>query len=415
MDLSSAISAGANAGTGYLAGQQQAKDNAFRNQLNSLAIQNQTLQNQQQEIGIKQQQAMSDAAMAAFSPTAPSVSPTPPATLPGGAPTDISQLGQQPQQQEDFGDKLDGLAQKAFSVGDLVHGNQLMTNAANYRESKYKQQQTQAATDLAEARRQQISHSLVAQTLGAAQDEAEWDQAKMEVLTSPWTTPEEKKNLANLAYSPEVVDRINRAGMNSSQQAQAKMKQLELEEKQRNNDLNQSRRDRDESRKDAHEAAWQAHQDAVKKVGAESKAPSKQGLHAAGVALKGVAPEMDEDSNDFMRAQQSIASRAQQIVAGNKAINFDQAVNMAASEAQKSGEINTAKTPDTRVSIFGHGIPGTGKAPEDKVTFKAKGNTAQEAIPLAKDMKESDLINGRFYSYGGKTYQVQDGKLHEVH
>lgn len=413
MDLSSAISAGANAGTGYLAGQQQAKDNAFRNQLNSLAVQNQTLQNQQQEIGIKQQQAMSDAAMAAFSPSAPAGA-SPPATLPGGAPTDLSQVGQQ-QPQEDFGDKLDGLAQKAFSIGDLVHGNQLMTNAANYRESKYKQQQTQAATELAEIRRQQISHALVAQTLGSATNEDEWDQAKMEVLTSPWTTPEEKKNLANLSYSPETVDMINRAGMNSSQQAQARMKQLELEEKQRNNDLNQSRRDRDEARKDAHEAAWQAHQDAIKKVGAESKAPSKQDLHAAGVALKGVAPEMDEDSNDFMRAQQSIASRAQQIVAGNKAITFDQAVNMAASEAQKSGEISTEKTPDTRVSIFGHGIPGTGKAPEDKVTFKSKGQTTDTAIPLSKDSKESDLINGHYYSFGGKTYQVQDGKLHEVH
>lgn len=413
MDLSSALAAGANAGTGYLAGQQLAKDNAFRNQFNALAVQGEQLQNQRQETEIKQQQAMSDAAMAAFNPSAPA-GPSTPATLPGGAPSDLSQVGQQGQQQEDFGDKLDSLAQKAFSVGDLVHGNQLMTNAANYRESKYKQAQTQAATDLAEARRQQISHALVAQTLGAAQDEDEWDQAKMEVLTSPWTTPEEKRNLANLAYSPEVVDRINRAGMNSSQQAQARMKEIEFEEKKRNNDLNQARRDADSARKDAHEAAWQQHQEATKKVGATAKAPSKQDLHAAGVALKGVAPDMDEDSNDFMRAQQSIASRAQQIVASNKAITFDQAVNMAANEAEKNGEINKERTPDTRASIFGVGIPGTGKAPEDKVTFKSKGQTTDTAIPLTKDAKESDLINGHYYSYGGKTYQVQDGKLHEV-
>lgn len=413
MDLSSAISAGANAGTGYLAGQQQAKDNAFRNQLNSLAIQNQTLQNQQQEIGIKQQQAMSDAAMARFNPTGAPATPVPPANLPGGAPTDISQVGQQ--QQPDFADQLDGLAQDAFKMGDLVHGNQLMTNASNLRESKFKQQQTQASAELSEARRQQISHSLVAQTLGSAENEDEWDQAKMQVLSSPWITPEEKRNLANLSYNPDTVDAINRAGMNSSQQATAKIKQLELDEKRRKNALDDARKDADQARKDAHEAAWEKHQDAIKKAGASEKAPSKADLHSAGVALKGVAPEMDEDSNDFMRAQQSIASRAQQIVSSNKAVTFDQAVNMAANEAKKNGEISTEKTPDTRVSIFGHGIPGTGKAPEDKVTFKGKGIDTANAIPLSKDAKESDLINGRYYSYNGKTYQVQDGKLHEVH
>lgn len=396
--LASALMAGANFGTGYLQGQQQDQQNQYARKMQALAIDDAALNFKQKQLSVQQQQNLSDRAMELFNPMVPggglnappvmqgqqppTGGPTPPGQVP---PADLSQVGQQ--QSIDPVEKLDQLASSVAGTGDIVHASELWTQAANLRAAKVEAQAKQSATQLADLKRQQIGHSLVAQTMGAATDENSWNAAKMQVLSSPWTSPEEAKNLANLPYSPDIVQRLRDTGMTSAQQAKAKMDELEQAERERHNRALEEARERSNTIRDEHNKATEQQKVKQEKVGA-AKAPTEAELATATAATKDAmgGDTVDTTDPDFLRARASIASRAAQIVRDNKAVTYAQATNMAAAEAKKNGEF-------TQVIVPGEHFWDSDTT---KQSFKPKGDTPETAMQFTGQAK-SELVPGKFY------------------
>lgn len=370
---------------GFLQGQQQATQNDIMNQMNRLALGEQQLKYQQDQQNWKNQQALSDDAMHAFSATGGvgQPNPVPQATLPG------VQNNQPESTQQDPAGLFDTLGKNAMSRGDYAGASQLWTQAENFRDAQVSRQAKADAMQTGELNRQIKSANFVSQLLGSATDKDDFDQKKFQALGSGLLSPEEAKNINNMQYSPETVDAIRARGMTASQQAQAQLRQMELRQKIQQDSLKNERDERDQARKDAHEEAYETHLTQAKKVGAAAKAPSKADLQAANIATKkafGDDVEVDEDSDDFIQARSAIASRASQIVQGNKAISYTQAVNQAAEEAKQSGEFGN-KTID----------PGFFSANKKVGTFSPKGDTQDSAIPLTKGMSAKQLIPGKWY------------------
>lgn len=397
----------ANFGTGYFQGQQQAEQNQVMNQMNKLALGEQQLKYEQDQLSAQRQKDLSDDAIKAFSPTAGitmpgSGNPVPPAAMPGSAVPQPS-----PVEGMDTAQKMDYLANNAAARGDLVGANELWTNAVNVRSSQAMAQQKQDAIKTAELNRQIKSHSFVAQLLGSATDADDFQQKKFQAIGSGLMSPEEAQNIMRLQYSPEVVDNIRQSGMNSSQQAQAQLRQMEFAEKQRNEALNQERKDRDQARKDLHEQQWEQHQTKMEKTGGVMKAPSSEELKiAAPIVASALGIEQDDDLlsapsptnpkafTQSTPAMVGIVSRAKQIVAGNKAIPFTQAVNMSVQEAKANGELGTTKE---KTGLFGLSTKTVN-------TYKEKGESGANPLPLPKNVGQ--LIPGKWYvGKGGKVQQ----------
>lgn len=414
-DILGGLMAGANFGTGFIQGKQQAVDRANTNKMNDLAIQDYQLKVDQDKLAVQQQQALSDRAMQLFNPmSTPGGQPTPQANMPGtDKPMDISaQTGEQ----QDPSDRMEQLANFAAGSGDLTHANQLWTNAANLRNAKFEQQQKKAAVETGELKRQQMHYGLVSQYAASLPDSPEgFAQLKMAVLSDPNSSEEERRNFGNMNYRPGIMQQIQDSGMTASQRASQRLKDQEFSEKQRVNDLQEAHRQRQDAEKVAHDRATEQAKQVNTKVGAIAKAPDEKEIASATQATKEAMGEgADTNSDDFKRARLAIANRANQIVRNNRAVTYDQAVQMAAMEAKNNGEIGTATTADTHARIFGMNIPGTGEGPKTTATFTPKGNTPETGIELKQGMKESELVQGKYYTYGGKTYQAIDGKLHPV-
>lgn len=403
--IMSGLMAGANFGTGYQAGQQTSIQNTAMNKMNQIALDDAQVRQDQQKLALTQQKVLSDKAMELFNPMAPAgAPPVGPANQPG---TD-QPLTQMPGQGEqvDPSEKIDQLANFAASQGDLAHANELWTNSANLKTAKFQQAQKASAVQTADLKRQQLSHAYVAQTLGAATDEDSFNTAKMEVLSNPMVSPEEARNLANIHYSPENVDAIRNSGMTSSQQATAKLKDLEFQETKRTHAALEDHRDQALAQKTAHDQATEAAKKTAEKVGAAAKAPSANDIAASTAATKEAMGGDEVDTKDpaFLNARLNVAARANQIVRDNRAVTYPQAVSMAAQEAKRNGEFSKATTADTHKQIFGMRVPFTGQDASSKPSYKEKGAVPEDAIPYTGQPK-SERVPGKFYHTGNGLMQ----------
>lgn len=403
MNFLSGLEAAANFGTGYNTGQQQSIDRGYQNRMNAVATDTAETQNQQMHDALDRQAQINDMAMKLWSPAVSNpLNPGQPAGQggapqgPGGGaspttPNGPSVAGQATDQSSPL-DKMYQLANFAASKGDLVQANQLWTNASNMATQQFKQQQEQAATQSAQIKSQIASHGFVAQTMGAATTPAEFQQAKMAVLSSPIVPDNEKQNIAKMQYSPQLVDMIRRTGMNSVQQGNEQLRTLEFQEKQRQNDFNDQIKSSRVASQNAFDQARIEHQTTQTKVGATNKGPTKDEVAAAsGFVKEQMGANVDTMSPNFQQAVQSIAARAKQIANTNRAVTFPQAVQMATEEAQRNGEFTQAE--DTRATIMGLKIPGTGEVKPGG--YQSKGNTKDSAMPLPQS--RADLIPGKWY------------------
>lgn len=381
----------ANFGTGYFQGQQQAQQNQMMGQMNQLALGESQLKYQQDQQNWKNAQAASDDAMRAFSATGSSN----PIATPQVTPPDTQSLPNTQQPQGDPATLFDTMGKNAMARGDYTGASQLWTQAENFRDAQVARQQKADSIQTGQLNRQIKSAAYVSQILGSATDKDDFDQKKFQVLGSGMLTPEEAQNISRMQYSPATVDAIRMRGMTVAQQAQAQLRQTEFQQKQMMDSQRLEKDARDQARKDLHEQVWEQHQTQSKKVGATAKVPSKADLQAANIATKkafGDDAEVDEDSDDFQQARASIASRATQIVAQNKAVTYSQAVNQAAQEARTSGEFGTKNVEQGFFSK------------DKKVgTFTPKGETRDSAMSLPK--KASELISGKWYK--GPNGQVE--------
>lgn len=409
MNLFGGLQALSNFGTGYFQGQQTDTQNTAINKMNQLAIQDAQLKQDQEKLTMKQQQLLSDKAMEVFNPMGPPAGQAPPegqqvppASLPG---TNIPLAQTDQATQVDPSEKMTELANFAASKGDLTHANELWTNAANLKNAQFEQQQKAAAIKVAEIKRQQLHYGLAAQYAGSVEDTPEgFSKWKMAMLSDPTASPEERQNIANMPYHPGILDKIREAGMTASQQASQQIKEQELAERKRVNDLQEAHRQRQDLERAAHDRALEQSKATKTKVGAAARAPTETELDNVTQVVKDNMPDANVDSPEFDQARRSIAARAAQIVQGNRAVTFPQAAAMAAHEAKKNGEFATITTPDTHAKIFGHNIPFTGSSPETKSAFKEKGAIPDEAIPFTGQAK-SELVSGKFYKTGNGIMQ----------
>lgn len=409
MNLFGGLQALSNFGTGYLQGQQIDTQNTALNKMNQLAIQDAQLRQEQEKLNMKQQQLLSDKAMEVFNPMGPPAGqatpegqPVPPASLPG---TDAPLAQTDQATQVDPSAKMTELANFAASKGDLVHANELWTNAANLRNAQFEQEQKAAAVKVAEIKRQQLHYGLAAQYASSVEDTPEgFGRWKMAMLSDPTSSPEEKQNISNMPYHPGILDKIREAGMTASQRATQQLKEQELTERKRVNDLEEMHRQRQDNERAVHNRAMEEREHTQAKVGAAARAPTETQLDNVTKVVKDNMPDADVNSPEFDQARRSIAARAAQIVQGNRAVTFPQAAAMAAQEAKKNGEFTIITTPDTHAKIFGHNIPFTGSSPEEKASFKERGAIPDEAIPFTGQPK-SDLVPGKFYKTGSGVMQ----------
>ena len=390
MDIMGGLMAGANYGTGYFQGRQQATNEGFQNALNGLIVQK--AQNQ-----ANQERMLQDKMMQLFQPTVTNPLNGQPLS---GAPAG-NQAPPAPDPQE-LASKLMQGAKYALSIGDIEQGNQLATNAINLTSAVGRQQQMAAATQEAELQRKIKSHALVAQTLGAAQNEQQFDNAKLAILSDPSTSPEEAQNIARLQYSPDTVRQIRLSGMNSAQQAQSQLAQLRQTEQERHNQqLEQADAIRNQiaqRRLQAQEQHWKD----MGKVGAVGKAPSKTEIATATpVVVSALYPDGNYDPQDMGLRQtiNDVASRAKQIVSNNRAVTYPEAVQMALGQMQKSGAIQVK--PAETWHLTQPSTWGTSTTPAKVETL---GNSQENPIPL-KGKSKADLIPGKWYELNGKVEQ----------
>lgn len=408
INLMNGLMAGANFGQGYLQGQQTANQLAYQNQMQQLSLDDAMLQNQQQHLSLAQQQALSDKAMQLWSSTGqPQANPVPPAQLPG-----VSQQTDQTQGQQDTPDKMEQLANFAASRGDLVQANQLWTNAANLRNNQATVQQHQAAGQLGELKRQQAHYEMAAQFASTLPDTPEgFNQWKMMVLADPSSSPQERTYVANMQYRPGIMSTIRDSGMTASQAATAKMRDMEFQERQRVNDLQEAHRLRQDTEKEQYDRARIAAMNRNTKVGAIDKAPSTTEMKSAvpliaeTLGIEESDPTLSTTDPSTGKATQAtpavigVVSQAKQLMSGNRALTFPQAVAMAAQQAKANGEFQTQTTTE-------HHLFGTDTI-SSKTSYKNMGMTQENPIDLSTIKNKDQLIKGRWYKMGDKVEQWQ--------
>lgn len=415
MNLLGGLEAAANFGTGFNTGQQQATDRGYQNQMNAVSVDNATTQNQQMHDALDKQSQINDFGMKLWHPqVSDPLNPGQPAGQggapqgPGGPagaagptpPNGPSVAGQATDASSDM-DKMLQMGRFAAGKGAMDQANQYFTNATNMATAQFKQQQEQAAMQAGQIKAQIASHGFVASQIGAATNPAEFQQAKFAILSDPRVPQNEKENISKMQYSPQLVDMVRRTGMNSVQQGNEQLKQLEFQEKQRQDSLTNDLKQTRIASQNAYDEARIAHVTTQAKVGAANKGPTREEIGAASSFVKGQMGEnVDTTSPNFQQAVQSIAARAKQIVGTNRAITYPQAVQQATDEAQRSGEFTQAEKPQS--TILGLKIPGTGG--QKSTAYTPKGETQTSAMPLPSN--KADLVPGRWYKApDGRTEQ----------
>lgn len=408
LNIMNGLMAGANFGQGYLQGQQLGKQLNYQNRLEQLSLEDANLRNQQQKMSLEQQQALSDKAMQLWSPTGQTQgAAVPPAQMPGQ-----QTAGGGQQDAQGTPDRIEQLANFAASRGDLVQANQLWTNAANMRSAQATAQDHQAAAQLGELKRQQAHYQMAAQFAGTLPDTPEgFNQWKMMVLSDPSSSPIERQNVANMQYRPGLMQTIRDSGMNASQAAADKMRQLEFQERQRVNDMNIGLREKTLAERKHYDAARLRAEATRAKVGAMSKAPSAEEMKTAApiiaqtLGIDQADPtlsSLDPNSNKFTQntpAVIGVVAQAKQLMSGNRALTFPQAVAMATQQAKANGEFQTQTT--TEHHFFG--VDTT----KSKTAYKGMGMTQDNPIDLSTIKEKGQLIKGRWYKLGDKVEQWQ--------
>lgn len=394
-DLNSGLMALANFGTGYQQGQRQ----DVMDQMQKLGLANAIQQQQQNQQNLNYQRLESDNMMKSFLPKIAGIGQTPPP--PGG---NATQGGQPPGQNTEpqFGSPEWFMARGKYaaSIGDVTHATEMATNAINATNAQFAQQQKQDAMKTAELKRQMESYQNVGNILGdpaiksSPNPPQEFHQRLLAILSDPNVSPEEKKNLQNLQYSPQVVDQLAQTGMSASQKAEQQLRQQQFQETQRYHDaqLNVSRQ------RLLAETAYRTAQERDKtnnaKIGKGGAAiTSAEHMMAAPVVQEIMGSSFNANDPNSNIAVDTIASRAKQMVnRPGSNLSFSQALSIAAQAAKQRGEFPSTTT---------HHMIGS-----DTTTtkFSEQTGTQENPIPIEGLFKE-DLQDGKWYLINGKPEQ----------
>jgi hypothetical protein len=416
-NLMSGLEAFANTGQGFVQGEQNAQDNQYKKEMQQLSYQDAALQFQQKKLDADRMQKLSDYSISKFMPTP--VGPPPPGQAnqpgqPGQQGPNASNTTNQDVNPEQYTQDMFNFAAKS---GDVTHAQELATNLINMRNDQANQAQKQAQMQLTETKARQQALSTTAQMFQGVTDQASYDRTRFQIMSDPNMPQSARQAISMLpeVYSKPIVDHVVQQGQTLSQQMSEQIKQSELSEKIKMDQLKEKNDDIRNTLAAQKEKAYEQHLTSQTKVGAAAKVPSAADLAAAKSATKeAMGTDVDEDSDDFKNANNSIASRGLQIMRDNRAVNADQAFAMAADEAKRSGDFGTKTVEGKYAQILGVNIPGTKKPDTTKQTFTNKGDTQDKPIELHSGMRNSDIIDGKYYTYNGKTYVGAGGKLKPV-
>ena len=384
MDLLAGLQAASNFGTGFVGGQQMNQQNTYTQQMQKLALQNQETTNQNNQQILNDNKTNAEAMASQFSPSI--MSPT--GGKIGTKGITPPQAPPQPQANpSDMAAKFQQVANLDFAKGDVNGGNAALKQSETLQMLATRQQSAAASSQLVALKTRAVAHSLVAQVMGnpAITTPEQFEAAKEQVLNDPRVPPNEKANIAKMQFSPQLVRNIRMAGMTSAQQAQQQARKVQEQQiAQHDADMENLQ----QQRINAMQAATKARAESAAKKAKEGgtvKVPSPNDITVAQGILTSQGLPAD--------AAGTIAYDAMQIMASNRAISYEQAINMAIADAKKTGQFTTtAPTPPQgieRLNPWAKDTPG-------KTTFQGKGDTAQDPIPL-KGLSKQDLIRGKYY------------------
>ena len=407
MDINAGLMALANFGTGYQRGQRQ----YVADQMQKLDLQNAQLQEQKNQRNLDFEQKESDHMMRSFLPQIAGI-PGPGGS--GGKPQQPShdqQGGVAPGQGPAFGTPEWFMKQGEFaaSIGDMGHATQMATNAQNATLAQYSQVQKAGAIQEAELKRQAQSYANVSRILGdpsinaSGNPEQEFQRRLLAVLSDPNVSPEEKKNLQGMKYSPQLVDQIGQSGMTAAQRATNQLGQLRLQQTQRHDQAMESLSRQRLLSDQAYHAAQLSDKQKAEKVGKGGQAVTSAEISQATPVIKQIMGDSYKENDPSSRiAVDTIASRAKQMVnRPGSNLNFSQAIAIAAKQADSSGEFKKTTIPGHHINIGGFEIVSKDKT---KVDFAQQDGSQQSPIPL-DGLSKADLVPGKWYVKDGQVQQ----------
>lgn len=410
MDIIGGLMAGANFGQGFFEG----KDAAVGSKMKRLAYQEAQLRAQQNQQAYERQQMLADKAMELFNPTGTTSSGQVPEQVSNpsageiagigtgqglaGTPQKVGRMETPPQQApQNTIEKMDALANFAAAQGDIGNASKLFTLANNLAVQDLNKKMKDISIDTGEYKRRQAHYKYASDlALRLPHNESGFNQWKMQMLSDPMASPEERQNVANMQYRDGIMDTIANAGMTASQQAAMKLRELNTHSiiERRNFLNNKDRRTLAERRR--HNIAMENRRTTQRKVGAKPVTIKEQAITAP--IVQSYIAEQTQGSGEIpteklQNITVQVAGMAKQIAKNNTAVTYEQAVNIALQKLKENGLLDIETPEDTRHTLMG--IP-LGSAPTPTVELSNEGNTAQDPIPFT-GQKRGELIQGRFY------------------
>ena len=418
-NLGAGLQALANAGTGYVQGQQQASQNDYTRQMQALWLQNaHQVADQNSQKAQWQQQEMDDMMKGSIAKPTPIINPQTGQPLNAPPPQPQPTAAQQ-QEQNDPGTFFSNLAASARSHGDLVGASEAYANLANLQSTQQKQQEEQSAMQTAELKRQQMHYTnsgMAAQQLVAVYGDT--PQAlnawKMQVMGDPNSSPEERQNVHNTQWSPGIMGRIEQTGMTAAQQATAKIQQAHLALQQSHDRATEQQAAINSANTKAYHAADLALRKNNMKVGAIDKAPSTEQLRDAMPIVAQLTGADPNDPNNSVLYSKDVTSKTGvglssptmiQIVSDanqrmrsdpSRSLTFKEAVTQATLNSIKHNEIAKA-TPEID---SGHWYEGNTPAKPAEAF-----NGITKPIPLSGELHKDPSLR-----IPGKIYEMINNK-----
>ena len=314
----------------------------------------------------------------------------------GSVQQDVSVLFKDVNDDSSAAKPLDIVANIMLKGGAIKRGTDLMKAASDIRrdESLNERDKIENAKDKVQTVLE--TANAVAQTIGISKNESEWRYGLAQLRKNQVLPPEQLDQLDAMDYDPNVVAYLNDQALTAYQRAQ-----LDLTA---NRDA-VSKRQADDRITNAQSLTTiararlklaQEAQDRANKAGKAATAPNDNEIAGASAAItsqvfNGKTPTTAEEKALLKAGAVAIASRTQQLLRENKALDYETALNRAIIESQTAGDWK-----ETDTSKFG-GLFGK----DMKVTSFGKGKTPATALvlPQAPDGKPDakKLVKGKFY------------------
>jgi len=235
---------------------------------------------------------------------------------------------------------------------------------------------------------------LVAQTVGIAQNQSEWEWGLQQLEDAQALPPEALAEMKKMEYDPDVVTYINEQALSAKDRATMDFQSRQQDRLEEDSEF----RKKNQTRLADIAQQRQNNADRIAKLkeksGTDASAPNTNDVKAAEAAIKAHIFKGDSSTaapEAIKTGAYAIAARAKALVRTNKALDWDTALSRAISESQSNGDWDT----DKGYSIFGFPIS------DDTTKFVPKpGKTPDMPAPLPADKK---LKKGMYYVTGKGT------------